>query len=413
MENKTILILGGGVGGIIAANKLRKIIPLNHKIILIEKNSLHSFVPSFLWLMIGERSSNEITTPLKNLLHKNIDVHFENAVEIDTINKQVSTDNQKLKYDYLIIALGAELAANKISGLEKEAKFFYTLEQAENLFKELKNFKSGKVCIVISSLPYKCPGAPNEAAMLIENYFNRRGIRDKVEIHLFTPEQLPMPVAGPTLGELIKKMLQNKKINFHPLHKLISVDSELKNLHFENKEPIHFDFLIAIPPHTAPKVLRDSGLTNENGWVTVDRYTLKTKYENVFAIGDNSAVSIPGRWKPDLPLMLPKAGVFAHLQAEIVAKNISDEILQRKSSSQFDGSGYCMLEAGDGLAGFAYGDFFGEPNPKLELKKVGTVWHIGKVLFEKWWLAPIGFRKLILQYLLLIGSKLLKIPVKV
>jgi sulfide:quinone oxidoreductase len=43
-------------------------------------------------------------------------------------------------------------------------------------------------------MPYKCPGAPHEGAMLIANYLRKRGLASKSEVHLFTPEPQPMPV---------------------------------------------------------------------------------------------------------------------------------------------------------------------------------------------------------------------------
>jgi sulfide:quinone oxidoreductase len=112
-------------------------------------------------------------------------------------------------------------------------------------------------------------------------------------------------------------------------------------------------------------------------------------------------------------MMLPKAGVFAHTQAEIVAERIADLIRGRTSRAEFCGPGYCMLEAGEGEAGFAFGDFFAEPSPRLQLRKIGKAWHFGKVLFEQWWLAPFGIRKSLLRAMLSIGARVLRIPVKV
>ncbi|MEK6572237.1 MAG: FAD/NAD(P)-binding oxidoreductase, partial [Bacteroidota bacterium] len=201
-------------------------------------------------------------------------------------------------------------------------------------------------------------------------------------------------------------------ITFHPLHKLISVNSQTHELVFEGKDPVRYDLLVAIPPHRASRIVRDANLSNEAGWVPVDRLTLRTKYENVYAIGDITAIAIPGRWKPDVPMMLPKAGVFAHVQAEIVAERIADEISGRAPKAEFCGTGYCMLEAGEGLAGFAFGDFFGEPSPRLELRNIGRAWHLGKVLFEQWWLSPFGLKRSLLRSLINLGSRLMKIPVK-
>lgn len=412
MNTKTIVILGGGVGGLVVANELRQKVRHEHKVVLIEKNPEHAFAPSFLWLMTGDRQANRITRPVLSLIRPGVEVIQAEVKNIDIANRSVTTTQCSLAYDYLVVALGAELAPEIIPGLAKAAHSFYTFEETKRLQQALSQFNGGNVAVVVCSLPYKCPGAPHEGAMLIADYFRRRGLRDKVNIHLYTPEPQPMPVAGPQLGEAVKQMLESKGISFHPLHKLTSVDSQEHQLLFDGKEPITYDMLIAIPPHRGSSLVREANLANEAGWIPVNRSTLKTKFENVYAIGDISSISIPGRWKPDVPMMLPKAGVFAHAQAEIVAQRIADEISGRTPTAEFCGTGYCMLEAGEGLAGFAFGDFFAEPSPRLELRNLGKAWHIGKVLFEQWWLSPFGLKRTLLRSLINLGTKLMRIPIR-
>jgi sulfide:quinone oxidoreductase len=413
VNTKTIVILGGGVGGLVVSNELRHKLPREHKVVLVEKNPEHAFAPSFLWLMIGDRQPNRITKPVLSLVRPGVEVIQAEVSNIDIANRSVVTTQRSLNYDYLIVALGAELAPEIIPGLSQAAHSFYTFEDTKRLQQALSQFNGGTIAVVVCSVPYKCPGAPHEGTMLVADYFRRRGLRNKVDIRLYTPEPQPMPVAGPQLGETVKQMLTSKGIAFHPLHKLTSVDFQNRMLSFDGKEPLSYDMLIAIPPHRGPRIVREAGLTNEAGWVSVDRSTLKTKYENVYAIGDITAISIPGRWKPDVPMMLPKAGVFAHDQAEIVAERIVDEVNGIVPKAEFCGAGYCMLEAGEGLAGFAFGDFFAEPSPRLELRNIGRAWHLGKVLFEKWWLSPFGLKKQILHTILTLGAKVLKIPVSV
>jgi sulfide:quinone oxidoreductase len=132
--------------------------------------------------------------------------------------------------------------------------------------------------------------------------------------------------------------------------------------------------------------------------------------KNVYAVGDVTSISLPGRWKPDVPLMLPKAGVFAHVQASVVAHRIAAAVTGRESSVSFCGDGYCMLEAGEDLAGFAFGNFFAEPSPDVRLKRIGKAWHVGKVLFEKWWLEPYGIRRELYRQSIALGSRLMGVP---
>lgn len=309
------------------------------------------------------------------------------------------------------MALGADLVPGAIPGLADASQTFFTFEGATRLRDTLKSFSGGRIAAVVSAMPYKCPGAPHEGAMLIADHFRRRGLSSKVEIHLFTPEPQPMPVAGPQLGEAVREILQGKGIEFHPLHKLASVDPGASEISFDNGVRVAYDMLVAVPPHRAPRVVVDAGLTNQAGWVPVDPRTLRTSQDDVYAIGDVTAIPIPGRWKPDVPLMLPKAGVFAHAQAEVAAQRIVAEVTGRSCEAAFCGDGYCMLEAGEDLAGFAFGNFFAEPAPNVQLRQIGKAWHLGKVLFEKWWLAPVGLRRSLIGWVVKSGGRLYGIPI--
>ena len=376
---KQILILGGGTGGLVAANELHKKLSKEHKIILIDKNDEHIYAPSFLWLMGGKRKAEKIQKSLGLLKRKGINFINDEIVKIIPEKKIVKTKKNEFYYDYLIISLGAELVPENIKGLSQAGYNLYQIADIERLRGGLKEFKGGKVAIVISSLPFKCPAAPYEAAFLLEEYFSKKGLRKKIEINIFTPEMLPMPAAGPENGEIIKSMLESKNIIFNPEIQLASVNPNKKELRFEGNKIINYDMLIFVPPHQGPKVIKESGVGNEMGWIPVDKNTLKTNYDDVFAIGDVASITLDSG-KP-----LPKAGVFAHFEAEIVAENIAAEINDLKADKKYDGHAYCFLEIGYGKAGFAGGNFYAKPSPLIKMKKPGRIWHLEKVLFEKYW----------------------------
>ncbi len=413
MAPKTVVILGGGVGGIVAANHLRSRLNSGHRVVIIEKNAQHAFAPSFLWVMTGDRQPDQIHRPLKSLLNSGVELRNATVDGINLNARKVHTSAGEVDFDYLIIALGAELAPESIPGLAESSETFYTASGAARLHEKLGNFRGGRIALVVASLPYKCPAAPYEGAMLIADYLRRRNLRNKADIHLFTPEALPMPVAGPALGQAVRELLESKGITLHPGHVLTNVDARTKALTFQQITTQPFDLIVAIPPHRAPALLRETGLVNPSGWMIANPQTLETSHERVYAVGDVTALPIPGRWKQDVPLMLPKAGVFAHVQAEVVAARIVGDIEGRSVSDSFNGHGYCMLEAGEHMAGFAAGNFFAEPAPSIRLRQTGHAWHLGKVLFEKWWLSSPGLKRELYAAMLKTGGKAYGVPVAV
>jgi sulfide:quinone oxidoreductase len=409
MQNSRIVVLGGGIGGIVAANKIRSCLPPKVKIILIERNKTHSFAASYLWLMVGLRKAEEISVQHDKLLQKGIDVIYEEVKQLDINKKTVHTENKEVSYDYLIIAIGAELDKTHLDKQQFGIYTYFNYEGTVKLNEALNSFSGGNVSIVVSSMPYKCPGAPYEGAMLIHDFLKKK-LKNNFSVNLYTPEPQPLPVAGQKLGNAVKDILIKKEIGFHPQNQLTSINYEQRKIEFVSGNSVKYDLLVLIPSHKAPDVIINSDLTDESGWIPANKDTLETKYENVFAIGDVTSITIPGRWQPDKPMKLPKAGVFAHAQAITVSEIIAARILKKKVKETFCGDGFCMLEAGEDLAGFAYGDFYASPHPEVKMKQLGKFWHLGKVLFEKWWLTPYGFKKSFYKTAIELGAKILKIP---
>ncbi|MCH7811253.1 MAG: NAD(P)/FAD-dependent oxidoreductase [Chloroflexi bacterium] len=376
MADQRILILGGGIGGVVAANELRRRLKDGAQITLVERNLQQSFAASYLWVMTGERSPQAITRDLTRLERKGIEVIGGEVSRIDLSQRTVAAGERELTYDYLIVTLGAELAWDTVPGLA-DAHTFYSLAGAERLRDALNAFAGGRIALAVAGMPYKCPAAPYEGAMLLEHHFLRRHLRHKVEIALHTPESAPMPVAGPANGEALQELLAHKGIALHTKRNLKAVEDG--QLLFKDGSTDRFDLLVTVPPHRVPQVVREAGLTDDSGWVPVDQHTLETGHEGVFAIGDVTRIPLPDG------LPLPKAGVFAHGQAEVVAANIAARIVGTKKRASYDGKGYCFLETGGGSAGIAQGDFFGHPR-EIALRSPSRMWHWGKVAFERYWL---------------------------
>ncbi len=372
---QVILILGGGTGGLITAHLLRKKLDSNCRIIVFEKEQENVFAPSLLWLMVGKRKVKDVFRSTKQIAKKGIELVLGNIEKINPEIKSVQVNGKEYKGDYLIISLGA--AQQAVPALSENGFDFFTLDGASRFYNALQHFKGGKIAVLISSLPYKCPAAPYEAAMLIESAVRKNGIRDKTEIAVYSPETMPMPVAGKALADAVKNMLETKGIKYFPEHQFSQADSN--SLTFSNGNSFSFDLLAYTPKHVCPDVIANSPLTGKSGWIETDRNTLETSFSNVYAIGDITLIPL------ELGKPLPKAGVFAHYQAEVVANNMAEKIKGGVKMKTFDGSGQCFLEMGDGKAGYAGGNFYGSPLPLVKMKKPGYWWHLMKVIFEKYW----------------------------
>lgn len=370
-----ILILGGGTGGLMTAHFLRKELGSHCRIIVFEKEENNVFAPSLLWLMVGKRKTKDVYRSTKRVVRKGIELVLGNIEKVNPENKSVQVNGKAYKGDYLIVSLGA--AQQDVPALSKKGFDFFSLDGAAGFYDALQHFHGGKIAVLISSLPFKCPAAPYEAAMLIESAIRKRGLRDKTEIAVYSPETMPMPVAGKALADAVKQMLENKGIKYFPEHQYTQAD--YGSLSFLNGNNFSYDLLAYTPKHICPDVIANSPMTGKSGWIETNRETLETNFSNVYAIGDITFIPL------ELGKPLPKAGVFAHYQAEVVANNIAEKINGGSKMKTFNGSGQCFLEMGDGKAGYAGGNFYGSPLPLVKMKKPGYWWHLTKVMFEKYW----------------------------
>ena len=375
-----VVILGAGVGGLVAANELQGKVGGKASVTLIERKARFQFPPSFPWVVMGSRTPEQVEKDVGPLERKGIRVLQDEVSGLDLSGKSVTTARGQVPYDHLVIALGAEYASESVPGLVEHAHHMYDLGSAVRLRDAVAGFQGGTVAIGVARLPFKCPAAPYELALLLDDVFRRRGRRAKVEIEFFTPEGAPLPAAGPESGGKVLAMLQERGIAYHPKRKLKEVGP--RSLTFEEGEPIQFDLLVCVPPHRAPKPVVDAGLTDASGWVPVDPGTLQTKQPSVFAIGDVTSLPTPNGYVP----LLPKAGVFASGQGKLVAHNLAVQILGRGRLQTWDGYGACFLEVGKGRSVFMSGNFLAAPRPALELRGPGAIYHTQKVLFEKYWL---------------------------
>lgn len=375
-----VLILGGGFGGWVAANEIRNGLPEDYQVTVVDRNDSSYLGLSLLWLITGDRNPDRISRSFSSLEQKGI---FFVRGEIDKINPQhrdVVVSGKTFSCDYLVVALGAELAPETIPGLQEAGHNFYTLSGADALRRALANFSGGRLVVMTAAPGYKCPAAPYETAMLLEDFCRSHNLRDKTQIDLYAAEPGPMGVAGPAISHAVRQMIESKGIVYHPEHQVVEADPGARRLRFSNGVEAGYDLLCFVPPHRAPKAVRESPLIGESGWVGVDRHTMATKFERVYALGD--VVSIPLK----LGKPLPKAGTFAENEARVVAQNVIRDITGKGETAAFDGRGACYVETGNGLAAYGDGKFYEDPVPEVILHQPAVEWHDTKIRYEMEWL---------------------------
>jgi sulfide:quinone oxidoreductase len=370
---KRILILGAGFGGLAAATELRKGLGQDHRVIIVDRKKSFMMGLVKIWILEGSRQLEESQTPLDGLKAKGIEYLNDEVIRIDTTSNRVeANDHGWIEYDYLIVALGAELVPDRIAGFTKRGYNLYDAQQVPKLRDRLLELKRGRVAVAIMGMPYKCPPAPYEASMIIDSVLSRQGTRNTIEIDVYSPAPVALPIAGPEVSANVVKIISHRGINFKPSHKLKSVSEQME---FENGNRVDYDVLVGIPPHRAPEVVRSTGLA-EGDWVAVDRSTMRTRFANVFAIGDVTEIKVGA-------MAVPKAGIFAEEQGKVAARQIMDEISGRPATAVFAGQGYCFMEDGNRRAGYLEADFFNPAGPVIRLEAPSEQNFLKKQDFER------------------------------
>ncbi|MGC8948038.1 MAG: NAD(P)/FAD-dependent oxidoreductase [Thermoprotei archaeon] len=352
---KNILILGAGTGGTIVANNLAyrladDIRNNKIKITVIDKSDVHYYQPGFLFIALNLMTPKEITRPIKSILAPGINFIKDEVNKIDLNNKLVSTASGKqLNYDYLVISTGARLDLESVPGI-KEIDHFYSLEAALKLRDKISKFKNGNIVVAIGGLPYKCPPAPLEMTFMLDSYFRKLGIRDKVNITYAYP--LPRVFTIQNVAEIMNGLLESRGVKTSLMFNVESIDPEKKEIKSMEGETLKYDIAIVIPPHKGSEVIEKSGIGDDEGWIPTDKYTLNIKgHDDVYAIGD--ATNIP----------TSKAGSVADFEAATVATRIVDDLQGVEPNKVYDGKTICFLVTGIGEGTILIFDYNTMPNP--------------------------------------------------
>ncbi len=388
---KKLLVIGAGTAGVITANKLRKKLPRDEwEITIVDPAERHDYQPGYLFLAVGMYSEKKIDKPLTKFIPKGVTWVKQAVTSVEPEdNVVVLADGTSLDYDYLVIATGTKPRPDQTIGMDGKlwhdsVHSFYTYEDARALRDKLETFEGGKVVVHVTEMPIKCPVAPLEFAFLAEDYFAKRGIRDKVELTYVTP--LPgaftKPIAAATLGDMLGK----RGVAVEPDFVIERVDEDASAIYSYDEREVPFDLLVTIPLNMGADFIAGSGLGDELNFVSVNKETLQsTKYANVFAVGD--ATNIP----------TSKAGAVAHYELDLFPQNFLQLIAGKEMTHAFDGHATCFVESGHGKGLLIDFNYEIEPLPgsfpfpvigPMRLLKETRLNHWGKLAFRfaYWWL---------------------------
>jgi sulfide:quinone oxidoreductase len=384
MARKQIVILGGGTGGTITANRLRRRFDSDEaEIHVVDRDDRHVYQPGLLFVPFGLAQVEEIVRPRRRQLHNGVVFH-ENEVESVALDKDevLLDDGSTLPYDVLVVATGVRLQPEETEGLTgpgwNERVFtFYDLPGAAALEQALRRFDGGRLVVDIADMPIKCPVAPIEFAFLADWYLRERGVRARSEVVLATP--LDGCFTKPIASEHLTYLLGEKEIELVTEFSAGEIDGVGGKLVSYDQREVEFDLLVTVPLHGgAAYVERSPGLGDSLGFVPTDKGTLQTPVKpNVFALGDAT----------DLPTS--KAGSVTHFEAEVLAENVVRYFADQELDARYDGHANCFIETGFHKALLIDFNYETEPLPGhfptafgLPLLRESRLNHLGKLMFQ-------------------------------
>jgi sulfide:quinone oxidoreductase len=371
-----VVILGGGVGGTIAANLIAKQTQGRAHVTIVDPTGIHVYQPGFLYVAVGQEQPSALQRPEAQLLRHDVSLVVDRATRVEPAAHTVTLESgRRLRYDKLLLATGSRTLMGEVPGA-LGAHDFYTMAGAKRLFQALKAFQHGTIVIGVAGIPYKCPPAPVEFAFLLDDYLRARGIRDKTEVKLLSPLNRAFTIEA--TSKLVQPILAERDIELIGFFNVESVDPVAKTVTSLEGETVAYDLLILVPPHRGQQVIEASSLGDERGWVPVDKNTLKhTELADIWAVGDTTNIPIS------------KSGSVAHYEATVAAAEIAAEVKgEAPPTHVYDGKVMCFLETGQGKATTIQFDYDHPPVSPTPARR----WHWAKALFNKtyWHTVPQG-----------------------
>jgi sulfide:quinone oxidoreductase len=342
-----VVVLGAGFGGLELSTLLSEALGELLDLILIDKNDAFIFGFSKLDVMFGRKTPDAIKQFYHNLVKPGVRFRQEIITRIDPEALRITTNKSTYTADVLVIALGADYDLNATPGLVEGGNEFYSVPGAIRLREMLPNFNKGRAIVGVTSTPFKCPPAPSEAALLLDDYLTNRGVRAACEISLVMPFGIPIP-PSPATSQALLTAFTKRGITFVPDRLVKALDPVRRVAILDDKSELPYDLFLGVPKHCVPAVVAASGMTLD-GWIPVDPQTLKTRFPNVFAVGDVTSVGTP------------KAGLFAEGAARTVAEEIIAGFQGGPTPSAYRGIGSCYIEFGGERVGRVDVEFLSGP----------------------------------------------------
>lgn len=371
-----VVIVGGGFGGLAAAHALRTEHP-EIDVTLVARDDRFFMGFAKLWDLGGRRPLAEGSRSLTALAGRGVRFIQDDVTGLDPVARTVATAaNGTLEADAILVAIGSVPNPKQRALLDTPgAHDLYDARSLPAIHAQLDEMTGGRIIVSILGGPYKCPPAPYEAALVVDERLRSEGRRDAFQITVTTPQPTTLPVAGVDASAYVAAQLAEHDVALRSSAPVVGVDADARLVLLDDGTSEAFDLLLGVPASAPPPLVAASGLAGPSGWIEPDRATLRTEFDGVYAVGDCTHV-------PNAAGALPKAGVFAAAEGRVAAANIAADLLGGERAT-FDGYGYCFLELPGEQVAFVEGDFFGEPKPDVTLSAPDHAQYLRKVAYER------------------------------
>jgi sulfide:quinone oxidoreductase len=368
-----VLILGGGFGGVVAAEHLaRTLDAAEHQITLVSRTRRFTFYPALVRLAFGEADAEDISYDLREALAGR-GVRFVEATvaRVNPSEQSVTLTGGdfagELKYDYLVYALGRRLATERVPGFFEHAHHLLSVESALKFGEAVREFREGHA--VIGS----CPGARlevpvYETAFALARRLKREGARARITV--ISPDYPSEHPAGADLARALRPALE--ELGVESLYDFPIAEADAEVVRAADGREVEYDLLMLVPPFEGTSALAGTGLTDEEGFVRVDHTMRVIGAERMYAAGDS--VYFSG----------PKMGHMAVRQAEVVAENLQAEIEGRAPSALYDHEVTLVVDAGGKDSLYLHKRLWDEGEKSVSW---GRFWSWAKRVHEMYWRA--------------------------